>query len=79
MVGAIGLEPMKPEGGRFTVFCSCRCAILPNSLLDSSTPALWFTLEVEAKIGGRGRIRTHGGVTTTDFKSAALNHSATLP
>jgi hypothetical protein len=35
--------------------------------------------QVEAKIGGRGRIRTHGGVTTTDFKSAALNHSATLP
>ena len=30
LVGAIGLEPMKPEGGRFTVFCSCRCAILPD-------------------------------------------------
>ncbi len=30
MVGVIGLEPMKPEGGRFTVSCSCRCAILPK-------------------------------------------------
>ena len=30
-------------------------------------------------IGGEGRIRTHGGITTTVFKTAALNHSATSP
>jgi hypothetical protein len=31
-------------------------------------------------IGGRGEIRTHGGVAPTAvFKTAALNHSATLP
>ena len=30
--------------------------------------------------GGRGGIRTHGGVSPTAvFKTAALNHSATLP
>ena len=30
--------------------------------------------------GGRGGIRTHGGVAPTAvFKTAALNHSATLP
>ena len=32
------------------------------------------------KFGGRGGIRTHGGVAPTAvFKTAALNHSATLP
>jgi hypothetical protein len=32
------------------------------------------------KIGGSGEIRTHGGLTPTAvFKTAALNHSATLP
>jgi hypothetical protein len=31
-------------------------------------------------IGGSGEIRTHGGVTPSAvFKTAALNHSATLP
>jgi hypothetical protein len=30
--------------------------------------------------GGRGEIRTHGGLAPTAvFKTAALNHSATLP
>lgn len=30
--------------------------------------------------GGRGGIRTHGGLAPTAvFKTAALNHSATLP
>src|SRR5271166_4495398 len=32
------------------------------------------------KTGGRGETRTHGGVAPTAvFKTAALNHSATLP
>ncbi len=32
------------------------------------------------RIGGRGGIRTHGGLAPTAvFKTAALNHSATLP
>src|SRR3954464_12540784 len=31
-------------------------------------------------VGGRGGIRTHGGLAPTAvFKTAALNHSATLP
>jgi hypothetical protein len=31
-------------------------------------------------IGGRGEIRTHGGLApTTVFKTVALNRSATLP
>ena len=36
--------------------------------------------EVELGAGGRGGIRTHGGLAPTAvFKTAALNHSATLP
>ena len=32
------------------------------------------------RFGGSGEIRTHGGLTSpTVFKTAALNHSATLP
>ena len=40
---------------------------------DKTLATLW-------NIGGRGGIRTHGGVAPTAvFKTAALNHSATLP
>jgi hypothetical protein len=34
----------------------------------------------ESRDGGRGGIRTHGGLSPTAvFKTAALNHSATRP
>ncbi len=36
--------------------------------------------DLNYKTGGRGEIRTHGGLApTTVFKTVALNRSATLP
>src|SRR5687767_6352903 len=36
--------------------------------------------QLAVRAGGRGGIRTHGGLAPTAvFKTAALNHSATLP
>src|SRR6266568_7113086 len=44
-----------------------------------ASPDNWRADEV-SHAGGRGGIRTHGGVAATpDFESGAFNHSATLP
>ena len=44
--------------------------------INSGTLKYWRT----KNIGGRGEIRTHGGLApTTVFKTVALNRSATLP
>lgn len=45
-----------------------------SKLLLSATQA-----RLQRNVIGEGRIRTHGGITTTVFKTAALDHSATSP
>src|SRR6478736_5751144 len=48
--------------------------LFPEILCTSEKPTPWRC------DGGRGGIRTHGGLAPTAvFKTAALNHSATLP
>ena len=43
-------------------------------------PLAYLALSGIQNIGGRGEIRTHGGLApTTVFKTVALNRSATLP
>ena len=48
-------------------------------LWEPETESLFYLIETISS-GGRGGIRTHGGLSPTAvFKTAALNHSATLP
>ena len=61
--------------------CRTHCARLLITLrqIRKSTPFGGFR-NVWRMFGGSGEIRTHGGLTPTAvFKTAALNHSATLP
>ena len=47
---------------------------------ELSAAIVAYLIEPAMKNGGRGGIRTHGGLAPTAvFKTAALNHSATLP
>ncbi len=62
------MQTLRGAAGHFRGFCIFLTKNYYKSLILNGT------------IGGRGEIRTHGGLApTTVFKTVALNRSATLP